>query len=382
MLQIFPIHGACKLAATDRIFSRGGLRIAALLACILVCTGKTQASAQSEITLPAKTTGEAMRLSGAARDTHFDATGVVFESGKSKRYQSPPKFALLSDPLRDADADRGYHDTKQLEAWELPNGEIYPIQLRDLHSPSISGFTVIGQQSRDLPWRVIKAMWDGDALHVKGCSGIVRVSDVYWENVEDGFGPIDELEAWSLHGAYMRYIRDDAVENDDLHPGEIVDCLVDGCFVFLSQRSSSGSGKTSEGVTTIRDCVVHVQSQPHDGVDRRVSRDKNIRIGDDGIGRAPGMIFKWDSRMGRVDVKDCTFRMDAMSFNGAADMIFPPGEYENVTLVWLAGIPYPQPLPSGITLSTDIADWRNARQAWIDRMPANHPAAAVLQSTK
>ena len=380
MLRFSPIHGLRKLAATDRLSSWVGLRIAALLTCILVFPGESQANDRTEITLPAKTTGEAMRLSDAAPGTHFAAKGLVFESGKSKHYQSPPKFALLSDPRRDAEAGLGYHDTEQLEAWELPNGEIYPMQLRDLHSPSISSFTVIGQQSRDLPWRVMKAMWDGDALHVKGCTGKVRVSDVYWENVEDGFGPIDELEGWLLSGAYMRYIRDDAVENDDLHPGEIANCLIDGCFVFLSQRSSSG--KTSEAVTRIRDCVVHVQAQPHDGVDRRASRDKNIHIGKDGIGRAPGMVFKWDSRMGRVDVKDCTFRMDAMSFNGAADMLFPPGSYENVTLVWLAGIPYPQALPDGVTLSTDIADWQGARQAWIDRMPADHPAAAALQANK
>ncbi len=350
---------------------------AGLLIAVAAGISGLQAAGGNEVVLPPEARRDPIVLRDAAPGTHFVATGLKLLGGTSTHYQPAPRFALLGDRDRDPEAGVGYHDTAVLESWQLPLGERYPIQLRDLRDPSISGFSVMGVQARELPWRVMKAMWDGDALHVKGCTGTARVSDVYWENVEDGFGPTGEgLERWSLHRAYMRYIRDDAVENDDLLPGEIVDCLIDGCFVFLSQRGRPGA--TSGAVTRIRGCVVHVQAQPHDGVEGRAWRDRNIEVGEDGVGRAPGMLFKWDSGAGSVSVEDCVFRMDQPSFNGPADMVFPPGRYENVTLVWTGAGDYPQTLPEGVTLSRDPEVWRRARAAWIARLPASHPAREAL----
>tara|TARA_R110000850_G_scaffold209705_5_gene335721 strand:- start:140 stop:976 length:837 start_codon:yes stop_codon:yes gene_type:complete len=273
----------------------------------------------------------------------------------------------------------GYPDTNILEALELPNEELYPIQLRNLEDPSISGFSVIGLQSKELPWRIVKAMWDGDALHIKGCRGSVQVSDVYWENVEDGLGPNGGVNHWALERAWMKDIRDDAIENDSSVSGLISDCLVDGCFVFLSQRADDSIQKKS--LTVIRNCYVRVSAQPHDGEKRRERRDRNIKFGNDGIGRAPGMIFKWDKGEGTVDVKDCVFVMEGMSINGPEDMAFPPGSYENVTLIWLGPGNYPSRLPFGVSQTNDITIWENAKRAWIDRLPESHPGLKRIQST-
>jgi hypothetical protein len=332
------------------------------------------------VTLPAGRSTEPLYLRAQPAGTHFSAAGVVIYGGESQRFQTPPKFSLLSDPKRDPDAGYGYPSTAMLESWEVPNAERYPLQIRDLKDPSISGVSVSGVQSKDLPWRVVKAMWDGDAIHVKGCSGTVKVSDVFFDNVEDGFGPCEGLSKWSLENAYMRSIRDDAIENDGLVSGEIINCLIDGCYVFLSEQSGPSSQEEEASVVTIRDSLVHVQSQPHDGVTGKAWRDRNVQIGDDGIGRAPGMLFKWFEGAGTIDVRDCVFRVDGVSFNGPAAMAFPPGQYENVTLIWLGKGDYPQPLPTGVKLTRDVKVWNHARAQWIRKLPPTHPAASQLKS--
>ncbi len=326
---------------------------------------------------PGETTEQLMLL-GAGPGTHFAAEGVVAYGGISGHFIVPPRFRLFSDPKRDPAKRLGYASMAELERKELSNAECYPVQLRDMESPSLSGVTVIGMQARELPWRVMKAMWDGDALVVRGCRGDVTVSDVWFENVEDGFGPQPDLRSWTLENAYMRYIRDDAIENDDLIPGTIRNCLIDGCFVFLSQRPDEE--QTTEAVTVVEDCVVHVEAQPHDGFENREWRDQYIEFGTDGIGRSPGMAFKWSEGCGTVRVSDTVIRIDAMSASGPKDMIFPPGTYENVVLVWTGPGDYPAPLPPGVRLTRDLTAWRHARQQWIDRLPALHPATARLKA--
>jgi|GEM_PF-1980456 len=309
--------------------------------------------------------------------TCFDANGVVFFGGNSGHFLRPPTFALRNGDDWDPAAGIGYPTTTELEAIELVNEQRYPLQLRNMDSPALVGAKVVGIQSRDLPWRVVKAMWDGDALLTKNCTGDLNVSNVYFENVEDGFGAETGIDSWRLENAYMRYIRDDAIENDALIPGEIVNCLIDGCYTFLSHQSP---GSVSNNVTVIRDTVAHVLAQPHDGIEQREWRDANIVFGLDGIGRAPGGIFKWQgTQPGSVVVENCVFRMDAPSVTvgEGASMDFPAGTYQDVTLVWLGEGDYPGALPdSGVTVTDDINVWKQARKAWFERAPADHPVFA------
>ncbi len=320
-------------------------------------------------------------ISGHEPGTTIRADGLVLYGGESNHFRPPPQFIFRSASKRDPDNGIGYPDNRTLQSLELPNEERYPIQLRDMQDPAISGFAVIGVQSNELPWRVVKEMWDGDALHVKGCNGHVRVSDVYWENVEDGFGPDVGPSEWTLERAWMKDIRDDAVENDQLIDGTISDCLIDGCFVFLSQRASASVQTKTK--TIIHDCIVRVSSQAHDGDEGREWRDRNIKVGEDGIGRAPGMIFKWDDGAGTVEVKNCVFMMDAISVNGVNDMLFPPGVYENVSLIWLGPGGYPGKIPKGVSVTTDPDLWERSKQDWIERQSENHPGfSATARSHK
>ena len=62
-------------------------------------------------------------------------------------------------------------------------------------------------------------------------------------------------------------------------------------------------------------------------------------------------------------------------------MTFPEGTYRNVTVIWMGKGSYPAPLPQGVTISRDLELWKTARQAWIDRLPADHPATGLLKDT-
>lgn len=351
----------------------GGL---AAFAAVWLAPRGLQAESVKVVTLEPRETDEQLWLEGEPASTHFDGRGVVVYGGISHRFLIPPKFALFTDPKRDPRNGYGYPTVREMEPWELSNAERYPIQVRDMESPSIEGFSVHGVQSRDLPWRVVKNLWDGDGIVVRHCTGRAVVRNMVMENVEDGFGPQEHLDAWSLSGTYMRYIRDDAIENDDLISGQIDDCLIDGCFVFLSHRPDEE--RPSTVVTQIRNTLVHVQAQPHDGVENRPWRDRNITIGDDGIGRAPGMLFKWYGGGGSVVVENCVFLVDGVAFSGPGDMRFPPGKYRNVTLIWRGQGNYPAPLPRGVKETRDISLWERAREAWIGKLAPDHPAYAVL----
>lgn len=337
-----------------------------------ILLGQTLSSSGEEVyVLPAGEYREQVYLDGLADGTRIEAKGATVFGGESEQFKRLPRFALHSARDRDPENGIGYPDSSILAKRELPNEEIYPVQLRDSKDVSLSGLAVLGVQSLDLPWRVVKEMWDGDALLAKNCEGTLEVSDVYFRNTEDGLGPEEKLEHWRLERAWMEDIRDDAIENDDLIPGEVINCLIDGCFVFLSQRAPDG--RVNEITTVVRDSLIRVSAQPHDGAEGKPWRDRFIVVGDDGIGRAPGMIFKWESSSGRVEMRDCILRMDAVSINGPDDMRFPPGTYENVSLVWTGPEPYPVPVPKGVSITSDPAIWEKARADWIANLPKSHP---------
>ncbi len=323
------------------------------------------------VTVSPRVSDEQLILSDHPADTKLSAYGVILLGGKSEHFNPPPSYTVLKGSGWDPENGVGYPDTSTLEAIELPNQERYPLQVRDMESPHLEGAAVIGLQSKLLPWRVVKAMWDGDAVHIKNCTGTASVSDVYFENVEDGLGPSDGLDYWKLERAWMKDIRDDTVENDSYISGEITNCLIDGCFVFLSTRDSSEN--TTPPRTIVKDCLVRISAQPHDGTEGRSFRNRYIKPREDGVGVAPGMIFKWERNAGEVEVRDTIFYMDAVSINGVDDMIFPPGTYENVTLIWTGPGNYPGRLPQGITVIRDPSVWEKARGDWISKLPLEHP---------
>ena len=269
---------------------------------------------------------------------------------------------------------------------ELPprsknNAELYPLNA----VPVADGFwlvggTVIGRQHRQMLWALGKTVFDGDGLRFEAlANATVTVHGFRAVNVQDGISPrpaggvAHDGVAWKVQGCYFRYIRDDAIENDALLDGEISDSLVDGTFVFLSQRPGARSTTTrAHALTKVRGCLVHLERMPYE---RDIGGDAPAR-GSIVDGKGLGMPFKFKGPpSGRLEVRDTIFLIDGLSVNGARAMSFPAWDgcvYENVTIVWRGGGAYPGQLPPrGVTVTDDPGVWTRARAAWL----AAHPGA-------
>lgn len=259
------------------------------------------------------------------------------------------------------------------------NHGISPDQIRPLafrwvkDGTCVVGGRVIGQQSRDLTWREMKTTYHGDGLFLGEGFGHMTVNGLRLDNAMDGVNPREKVwwsqdADWEVRGVYARFTRDDFVENDGLLNGVIADTLVDGTFVFLSNRpgSSYEKGMSPKPHVKISDSLIHVQRMPYD---TDMGGDPPVP-GSMVDGKAHGNPFKWHATDGgTVEVSDSIFMIDGLSINGATagQMDFPPGTYSNVTLVWLGGgTKYPGTLPvSGVTVTTNRAVFDNARANWI-----------------
>ena len=247
-------------------------------------------------------------------------------------------------------------------------GELYPVSIRSAQKDVVVlGGRITGVQPREIPWRLMKGLYDGDGIRIEAAGEMV-VRDAEIENVEDAVSPRGS-GYWTVQGVWGRYIRDDFVENDGLLSGEIIDCLAE-CHVFLSARpgrkSAADTAKMAERAkrpahVKVRDCVVHVPAMPYDG-DMKLD-DQNFIVD----GRGGGKIFKWSPNGGTVEVTNTLFRVDAVATTGPNSMIFPRGTYRDVTLVWLGKGEYPGAVPDGVNVTKDAKVWENARDAWLRR---------------
>jgi hypothetical protein len=243
--------------------------------------------------------------------------------------------------------------------------ELYPLYAdHNRHTGLyVVGGKVIGQQSRDLTWSAVKASWDGNGITLR-YPGVSTIEGTYIDNFEDGISPIEGVTKWVIKDVYAKYIRDDFVENDQLQPGLIENTLVDGTFVFLSNRpGAAGGGYTCNGrpsdpdqVVEVRNTLIWMQRQPWSGGSKDPIKD----------GRGGGIIFKWSNCGGRVEMSDSIILIESIPAScGKPGLVFPPGTYTNVTVVWRGSGNYPVALPAGVKVTQDLAVWTNARQAWL-----------------
>jgi hypothetical protein len=243
----------------------------------------------------------------------------------------------------------------------VANPPHYPLRIYDAADGAcITGLNVSGRQPISLSWEQMKSDWDGDSLLIKyATGGNITIENSYFENTEDGVSPraTTPTSKWMVRGVYMRGIRDDAIENDQCLPGEIVDTLIDGTHMFLSTRPGKADGEdqcAQKNTVTIRNTLVRLACQPD-------SRDDKSC----GPGTSHGQLFKWDSTAGPVDVRDSIFLMPSVSRNGPSSMGLPPGTYSNVTLIYLGQGNYPRTLPPGVRVTRDVAIWNAAQAAWL-----------------
>ena len=136
------------------------------------------------------------------------------------------------------------------------------------------------------------------------------------------------------------------------------DNLIDGCFVFYSERSGTGTCPSPTKPTTIRRNIVHMQPFPFTS-----ATEANW---------CNGQIFKLGSNCGGFTIQDNHIWVERPSV-AANDLPqknydFPSGSgvtYSGNHMYWTGGGGFPGTLPSGWTLHTNTTGWDAARATWL-----------------
>jgi len=261
-----------------------------------------------------------------------------------------------------------------------PNAAKYPIFITPNGETCVTGVKIVGQQHRQLPYRLLKQAYDGDGVHMEG-PGKQVLENAWIDNVEDAFAPRGPKAStsWVVRGVYARYNRDDFVENDALLDGEIDNVLVDGTYVFLSARPGKNARSWDDSMrVTIKNTLAHLQNLPYD---TDMGGRRAYHPEDDS---AHAQVFKWASPSGgNVIVIDSIFLIDGGHEPPPQSLGFAPGIYKNVIIVWAGKGRYPGTLPAGIMLTTDRSVWDKARVDWLQRhgCDANGDDCAFLHAS-
>jgi hypothetical protein len=213
------------------------------------------------------------------------------------------------------------------------------------------GGVFVGQQSRDLTWEDVKNI-GGAAVQLRQKGGAV-VNGIQVDNIEDGISlrsadPSDPNsgDGWVLKNSYMTYIRDDAIENDDMSAGKIFDVLFDGVFVgFSADRDGSQPDQSSERIV-FDHALIRLQKMPtaQYGLDH-------------------GFLLKWHSYAPRPVIRNSVFYVED---SAAGD--WPAGTViENSILIWNGEGTLSLGSMPGLRITTNLNVWRAARQDWLDR---------------
>src|SRR6266540_3693392 len=251
------------------------------------------------------------------------------------------------------------YDARGAAFVSYPYKTLYPFSLGKKTAPArlcALGGIVTGQQPPDLTWDQMKTQYDGDGLRIAG-NNWYAVDGLRVDNLEDGVAPRgtenlypEDGDGFTMRNIYLRYIRDDCVENDDIAGGVISDSLFDGCYTGISEKPSDGSPQLAfpapAGETLQLDHVLlRLQAMPGP----RGTNDPSI------LGH--GQLFKWSDVSNSLVIRDSVFLVEGTP-NSTSYFPFPAGTLtDNVTLVWLGPGSFTWSVPAGTTVTTDRAVW-------------------------
>lgn len=239
-----------------------------------------------------------------------------------------------------------------------------PVNLAEAGGPEglcVLGPFVRGIHDRGLGWEYLKhdpGQGDHPAIRVGG-RGWAVVDGARVENMMNGFRPA--ADGLVIRNAYLHYIRDDCIENDELKAVRVEDSLFDGCYTALSARPDRGSPLYDDPRASTTTELDHV-------LIRLLPMPGGHNVFDPGV-RTFGHLWKWSEVSGNTIIRDSVIMVDDPSGRLARGLGWPSNvRAEGVTLVWTGRGDYPGELPDeGVTVTTDRTVWEQARADWMLR---------------
>jgi hypothetical protein len=286
-----------------------------------------------------------------------------------------------------------------------PDPLAYPIRSDAWTKGAILGGTVFG----NIPKTWTRDQWyngvdGGRELHgevyrqtmTDTADNTLLIQDGYAEDFEDAYDPnaVRSDSTTDLEHVRATYIRDDCIENEDVPHNLILrNSLFDGCFTGFAERPGGLSGTqngTGPQSFTVEDSLVYIQPQPLGPLycnSTKVASGRCKATSDPQVWLGAHGIWKWSqAAASKVTVRNTIFRLDMASYSSCLPQQWPAGTYQNVTLVWTGPGPYATAggcnnvLPSGVTLTTDVSVWDNAKAAWLNTPPPPTNAAPQVSA--
>ncbi len=213
----------------------------------------------------------------------------------------------------------------------------------------------------------------------------MTVTGLHYFNVHDGVRTTDAVD-WVVEHNWGEYIRDDCIENDNLHSGRVYDSLFDGCYTGISTRpiKSDTSSEGANELVELDHVLLRLEAMPYPyswetkkGV---IDADGKPYKGY-GIPYGHGYFFKITDadRNPHFSIKNCVFL--AVHLTAPFKFDFPPERLidvcQNNTIIWLGPGPYPGKLPTrkfpdGFKIVTGQEGrdlWRQKVVDWHSRHP-------------
>ena len=189
--------------------------------------------------------------------------------------------------------------------------------------------------------------------------GDVEVCGVSVQNVGDGIKVRSSRGAYEVRHCYLKGCMDDAIECDDLRTFTVDDVLIESahvCFAFREHKDARGTvdggGKLISISNTLAALVpqqaVYKGKSPGHGGFIKYSTNQNGH-------RRPRIKLRNNIWMASQDANYNSLSLDPMG-----DVILS----ENNTLIWTGEGDFPEPLPTGWTLSRDRTLWDDAVANW------------------
>jgi hypothetical protein len=250
-------------------------------------------------------------------------------------------------------------DARSYVTTNYPFNSTTPVRIGEVNAgfnPCWKGGTFLGQQSRSLTWDQVKAIGGAAIKFVQ--SGNADINAWQVDNIEDGIDLRSKVpssstsgDGWTIRNAYMYYVRDDCIADDDMSSGAVFDVLFDGCFVGISTARDGSQPNQSGETIVINHALMFLQEQPADCAQFPDCLDS-------------GHLLKWDPFAPRPVIRNSVFLIDQPS--GAGE--WPVNTtLSNVTIVLNGPGTLSLNMLPGMTVTTDMSVWNKAKADWLTR---------------